>query len=101
MAESPAHARNPGCLRAAHRQRGDGRQMVRAGQHVNEAGNQSGDGCNHKLAAAKLPEFPVRRKENSAAIISFFSIRFARECSHTLIDENRPFSAASATFKSL
>ena len=39
MAESPTHTGNPCGLGTTHRQRRDGRQMVRPRQHVNEAGD--------------------------------------------------------------
>jgi len=47
----------------------------------------------------KVAQVSFRRKENFAAQFCCFSIQLAAGCSHTPIDENRPFSAVFADMR--
>jgi len=95
MAETPADAGNPGALRPAHRQRRDGRQVVRSRQHVNDAGDQSGDYCNHKFVVGEVARIPASAQSILRPFIGWPNIQLADGCSHTLIDKNPAFFAVN------
>ena len=50
VAEAPAQSGQPRPRVSPHRERRDRRQMVRPGEHMNEARHQTGENRNHLLA---------------------------------------------------